>query len=52
MAKSLDTLKLGQLIELHNAVEMLCQKYAKELTTYAEMTKDSSFNNITLRAQR
>lgn len=48
MAKSLDNLKLGQLIELHNAVELLCQNYAKELTTYAEMQSDRMFQNVSI----
>lgn len=46
MAKSIDNLKIGELIELKQATDMLCDMYAKELTTYAEMQSDRMFQNI------
>lgn len=46
MAKTLDNLKINELIELKQATDMLCDIYAKELTTYAEMQSDRMFQNI------
>lgn len=46
--KKLSELKLNELIELKSAVDLLVDKYAKELTTYAEINKDMSFTKMSL----
>lgn len=46
MSKSIDNLKITELIELKTVSDFISEEYAKELTTYAETFKDPYFSNI------
>jgi len=44
-------MELNELLELRSSVNLVTEKYAKELTTYATMNGDMSFTNLDSRSQ-